>query len=110
MHRSACSRGYKLRRERESEAPRSLGVLGVIEVTANIGGASTCVLVVLRSVPPSPFYSLKEVGLHAWGSVRSFTSPPVVWGRTDGLPCRRALVIAMGRNQDELKAKDEEGL
>ena len=40
---------------------------------------------------PSPFYRLKEVGLHAWGSVRSSTSPPVVRGRTVGLPCRRAL-------------------
>ena len=25
--------------------------------------------------PPSPFYRLKEEGLHAWGSVRSSTSP-----------------------------------
>ena len=38
----------------------------MIEASANIGGASTCVLVVL-SVPPSPFYRLKEEGLHAWG-------------------------------------------
>ena len=40
---------------------------------------------------PSSIYRLKEVGLHAWGSVRASTSPPVVWGRTVGPPCRRAL-------------------
>ena len=40
----------------------------MIEVSANIGGVSTCVLVVLfPSVSPSPFYRLKEEGLHAWG-------------------------------------------
>jgi len=39
----------------------------------------------------SPFYRLKEVGLHVWGSVRSSTSPPVVRGRTVGLPYPRAL-------------------
>ena len=40
---------------------------------------------------PSFFYRLKEVGLHAWGSVRASTSPPVVRGRTVGPPCHRAL-------------------
>jgi len=68
----------------------------LIEASANIEWC-VCVCgderatVLVRSVPPSSFYRLKEVGLHAWGLVRSSTSPPVVRGRTIGLPCHRAL-------------------
>ena len=36
--------------ERGREAPKSLGVLGVIEASANIGGVSMCVLVVVLRV------------------------------------------------------------
>ena len=76
--------------------PSPLVHRGLIEASANIEwGVCVCgderATVLVRSVPPSSFYRLKEVGLHAWGSVRSSTSTPVVRGRTVGLPCRRAL-------------------
>ena len=56
------------------EALRYLGVLGVIEASANIGGVSTCLLVVVRSIPPSPFIGSRRKGYMNGGSVRSSTS------------------------------------
>ena len=46
----------------------------MIEASAYISGASMCVLVVVRAVPPSPFIGSRRKGYMHGGSVRPSTS------------------------------------
>ena len=68
--------------ERGREAPKTLGVLGLIEASANIGRVRVCACATARSrlvclsAFRSSFYRLKEGGLHAWGISGVVFFPP----------------------------------
>ena len=86
LHRSACSRGYKLVRERE-ESSQVPCALGLIETSANIERCSGRETVFIRqneALPP-PFIDQGGENYTCWTST-GLPFSLLIWGRTALVP------------------------